>query len=391
MDPVRNPFAPGAGSQPPELAGRDEIIQDATTALRRVLIGKHAQSQMLLGLRGTGKTVLLNTIENTAEEIGYLVSAIEAPEDKPLADLLYPRMQQVLRKISIIDNAKAKTHAAMKALRSFASAFKVQIGDWSVSVDPEPGIADSGNLEYDLSDMFVAIGDAAKAAGKGWCILVDEVQYLNADELAALIVAMHKVGQKQLPVIFFGAGLPQLAGLSGDAKSYAERLFSYPKVGALDKVAALKAVRDPIRDEGEEISESALNEIFAITEGYPYFLQEWGFQSWNTADDSPIDDSDVNNATASALKRLDEGFFQVRFDRLTPKEREYVIAMAELGKGPYRSSEVADRLGQPHSKFGPRRAQIINKGMIYSPQHGDIDFTVPMFDDYLRRNREQNR
>lgn len=386
MDPVRNPFAPGAGSQPPELAGRDEVVADATTALRRMLIGKHAQSQMLLGLRGTGKTVLLNTVENTADDIGYLTSVIEAPEDKPLAELLYPKMQQVLRKLSLIEAAKAKTHAAMKALRSFASAFKVQIGDLSVSVDPEPGVADSGNLEYDLPDMFVAIGHAAKAAGKGWCLLIDEVQYLKSDELAALIVAIHKVGQKQLPVIFFGAGLPQLAGLSGDAKSYAERLFSYPKIGALDQDAALKAVRDPINDEGEEITPQALSEICKITEGYPYFLQEWGFQAWNTAETSPIDVDDVKRATDGALRRLDDGFFQVRFDRLTPKEREYVIAMAELGKGPYRSSEVADRLGEPPSKLGPRRAQIIDKGMIYSPQYGDIDFTVPMFDDYLRRN-----
>ncbi|MEM1150604.1 MAG: ATP-binding protein [Pseudomonadota bacterium] len=388
MDPVRNPFAPGAGSQPPELAGRDEIVSDAIIALKRMLVGKHAQSQMLLGLRGTGKTVLLNTIENAAEENGYLASVIEAPEDKPLAELLYPKMQQVLRKLSLIENAKAKTHAAMKALRSFASAFKVQIGDLSVSVDPEPGVADSGNLEYDLPDMFVAIGHAAKAAGKGWCLLIDEVQYLKSDELAALIVAIHKVGQKQLPVIFFGAGLPQLAGLSGDAKSYAERLFSYPKVGPLDEESARKAVQGPINEEGEEITDSALSEIRKITEGYPYFLQEWGFQSWNTADGSPIDAGDVNKATARALKRLDDGFFQVRFDRLTPKEREYVIAMAELGKGPYRSSEVADRLGEPPSKLGPRRAQIIDKGMIFSPQYGDIDFTVPMFDDYLRRNWE---
>ncbi|MEM7177306.1 MAG: ATP-binding protein [Pseudomonadota bacterium] len=388
MDPVRNPFAPGAGSQPPELAGRDEIVADATTALKRMLVGKHAQSQMLLGLRGTGKTVLLNTIENAAEENGYLTSVIEAPEDKPLAELLYPKMQQLLRKLSFIETAKAKTHAAMKALRSFASAFKVKIGDLSVAVDPEPGVADSGNLEYDLSDMFVAIGQAARASGKGWCLLIDEVQYLKSDQLAALIVAIHKVGQRQLPVIFFGAGLPQLAGLSGDAKSYAERLFTYPKVGALDETAALKAVQGPINDEGEEITVRALREICRVTQGYPYFLQEWGFQSWNTADGSPIDASDVNTATDSALKRLDEGFFQVRFDRLTPKEREYVIAMAELGKGPYRSSEVAERLGQPPSKLGPRRAQIIDKGMIYSPQYGDIDFTVPMFDDYLRRHRD---
>lgn len=386
MDPVRNPFAPGAGSQPPELAGRDEIVNDARTALKRTKIGRHARSQLLLGLRGTGKTVLLNTIENAAEEEGYLTSVIEAPEEKPLAELLYPRMQQVLRRLSLIESAKAKTHDAMKALRSFASVFKVQVGDLSVSVDPEPGVADSGNLEYDLPDMFVAIGNAAKAAGKGWCLLVDEVQYLKEAELAALIVAIHKIGQKQLPVIFFGAGLPQLAGLSGDAKSYAERLFSFPKVGALDNEAAIKAVKGPIEEEEEKITPEALSEILKITEGYPYFLQEWGFQAWNTADKSPIDKGDINKATDNALMRLDDGFFQVRFDRLTPKEREYVIAMSEIGKGPYRSSEVAERLGEPPSKLGPRRAQIIAKGMIYSPQYGDIDFTVPMFDDYLRRH-----
>ena len=341
---------------------------------------------MLLGLRGTGKTVLLNTIENAAEANNYLTSVIEAPEDKQLAELLYPKMQQALRKLSLIETAKAKTHEALKALRSFASVFKIQMGDLSVSVDPEPGIADSGNLEYDLPDMFVAIGNAAKAAGKGWCLLIDEVQYLKETELSALIVAIHKVNQKQLPVIFFGAGLPQLAGLSGDAKSYAERLFSYPKVGALDDEAAMKAVKGPIEGEGEEITPEALDKILQITEGYPYFLQEWGFQSWNTADESPIDSGDVDAATVDALRRLDDGFFQVRFDRLTPKEREYVIAMSELGKGPYRSSEVAEQLGEPPNKLGPRRAQIIAKGMIYSPQYGDIDFTVPMFDDYLRRN-----
>lgn len=386
MDPVRNPFAPGAGSQPPELAGRDDIISDAIIALKRTMIGRHARSQMLLGLRGTGKTVLLNSIENAAEEEGYLTSVIEAPEDKPLAELLYPRMQQVLRKLSFITAAKAKTHDAMKALRGFASVFSIEMGDLSISVDPEPGVADSGNLEYDLSDMFVAIGAAAKAAGKGWCLLIDEVQYLKEEELAALIVAIHKIGQKQLPVIFFGAGLPQLAGLSSDAKSYAERLFSYPKVGALDKGAAWHAIKGPIDEEEEEITNSALEEILQITEGYPYFLQEWGFQSWNTADSSPIDKTDIQAATQTALKRLDDGFFRVRFDRLTPKERQYVIAMSELGKGPYRSSEVAEHLGETPNKLGPRRAQIIAKGMIYSPQYGDIDFTVPMFDDYLRRN-----
>jgi hypothetical protein len=385
MDPVRNPFTPGAGSQPPELAGRDDIVTDASIALQRVLLGKHARSQMLLGLRGTGKTVLLNTIENAAEHLGYLTSAVEAPEDKPLAELLFPKLQQVLRKLSLVEDAKAKTYEAMRALRSFASAFKVAMGEISISVDPAPGVADSGNLEYDLSELFIAIGAAAKAAERGWCLLIDEVQYLKPNELAALIAAMHRINQKQLPVIFFGAGLPQLAGLSGDAKSYAERLFAYPKVGPLDRAAAETAVREPIKDEGEDITQEALLQVVEITEGYPYFLQEWGFQAWNVTEASPIDADDLTRATDNAMRKLDEGFFQVRFDRLTPKEREYVIAMAQLGKGPYRSSEVADQLGEPPSKLGPRRAQIIAKGMIYSPQHGDIDFTVPMFDDYLRR------
>ncbi|MEL7272683.1 MAG: ATP-binding protein [Pseudomonadota bacterium] len=386
MDHVRNPFAPGAGSQPPELAGRDDIVSDATVALKRTLLGRHARSQMLLGLRGTGKTVLLNTIENAAEEMGYLTSFIEAPEEKPLADLIYPKMQQTLRKLSMVESAKEKSFRAMKALRSFASAFKIQVGDISISVDAEPGVADSGNLEYDLTELFVSIGIAAQAAQKGWCLLIDEVQYLAEHELAALIVAIHKISQKQLPVIFFGAGLPQLAGLSGDAKSYAERLFDYPGIGQLDEESASIAVEEPIRAEGEAITPEALCKIREITEGYPYFLQEWGFQAWNVAEQSPINAHDVERANSEALKRLDSGFFQVRFDRLTPKEREYVVAMAQLGKGPYRSSDVAEKLGEPPSRLGPRRAKIIFKGMIYSPQYGDIDFTVPMFDDYLRRN-----
>lgn len=386
MDPVRNPFAPGAGSQPPELAGRDEIVDQANVALQRALIGRHARSQILLGLRGTGKTVLLNKVEVLASDLGYLTSFVEAPERKPLADLLYPKMQQSLRKLSVRENAKSHAHTAMKALKSFAGTFKIQVGDVSISVDPEPGVADSGNLEFDLSDVFLAIGEAAREAGAGWCLLIDEVQYLESHEFAALIVAIHRIVQRQLPVLFFGAGLPQLAGLSGEAKSYAERLFSYPVVGPLDRASALRAIRGPIEEEGESIEQQALSQIVDVTKGYPYFLQEWGFQAWNTADRSPIDARDVTCATGAALSRLDEGFFRVRLDRLTPMEREYVIAMARLGSGPYRSSEVADKLGESAQKLGPRRAKIIAKGMIYSPQHGDIDFTVPMFDDYLSRN-----
>ena len=385
MDPVRNPFAPGAGSQPPELAGRDDIITAADTALQRVLLGKHDKSQILLGLRGTGKTVLLNKIEQLAEKHGHLTAFIEAPENKSLAELLYPKIHQVLRKLSMIESAKAAAHSAMRGLRAFASAFNVSVGDISISVDPEPGVADSGNLEYDLSDLFIRVGEAAKSAHKAWTLLIDEIQYLSEAELAALIVAIHRTNQKNLPVLFFGAGLPQVAALSGDAKSYAERLFNYPPVGALDNGAAKAAIRQPIEAEEETITDEALNAIVSHTEGYPYFLQEWGYQAWNAADASPIDADDVEKASAAAIRRLDEGFFRVRFDRLTPKEREYVIAMAQLGKGPYRSSDVADLLGESVQSLGPRRAQIINKGMIYSPEHGDNSFTVPLFDGYMRR------
>ena len=386
MDPVRNPFAPGAGSQPPELAGRDQIIEDSSVALQRILLGRHDRSQLFLGLRGTGKTVLLNKIENMAEDSGFLTSLIEAPENRDLAELLYPKIRQVLQKLSLVESAKDKAHRALRTLRSFASVFKIKMGDASISVDPEQGSADSGNLEYDLSDLFVRVGEAAAAAGKGWALFIDEVQYLKENELAALIVALHRIGQKQLPVIFFGAGLPQLAGLSGDAKSYAERLFRYSQVGPLDREAAKKAILEPILDEEESITPEAIELIYKKTRGYAYFLQEWGYQSWNMASQSPIDQIAVVDASKAALTRLDEGFFLVRFDRLTPKEKDYVVAMALLGEGPYRSSEVADKLREPPSKLGPRRAQIISKGMIYSPAYGDIDFTVPMFDDYVRRN-----
>lgn len=386
MDPVRNPFAPGAGSQPPELAGRNEIIASAETALLRVLRGRPAQSQMLLGLRGVGKTVLLNKIEQIAEENGYLTSFIEAPEDRKLVELIYPKIHQVLRKLSLVENARAATHNAMRALRSFASAFRISVGDFEVAVDPEPGVADSGNLEYDVTELFLKVGEAAKAAGRGWALLIDEVQYLSSEELGALIVAIHRVNQKALPVLLFGAGLPAIAALSGDAKSYAERLFVFPKVDALADADAVNAIRQPIEEEGERIESALIDRIVARTQGYPYFLQEWGYQVWNASDRSPIAIDCIDIAGKEALRRLDEGFFKVRIDRLTPKEKEYVIAMARLGPGPYRSSDVADTLGEKLTSLGPRRAQIIAKGMIYSPAHGDIAFTVPMFDEYLKRH-----
>ena len=341
---------------------------------------------MLLGLRGVGKTVLLNAIEQLAERHGYLTSFIEAPEDRRLVELLYPRILQTLRKLSVIENARTAAHTAMRALRGFAGAFRISVGDFEVSVDPEPGLADSGNIEYDITDLFLKVGEAAKAAGRGWALLIDEVQYLSPAELAALIVAIHRVNQKSLPVLVFGAGLPAIAALSGDAKSYSERLFTFPKVDALSADDAADAIRQPIEEEGESIAVDVLDRVVTLTRGYPYFLQEWGYQVWNASDGSPIVMDCVEAAGAEALRRLDEGFFKVRIDRLTPKEKEYVIAMARLGSGPYRSADVAEKLGEKLTTLGPRRAQIIAKGMVYSPAHGDIAFTVPMFDEYLKRH-----
>lgn len=386
MDPVRNPFAPGAGSHPPELAGRRVIVDDATTAIRRALIGKASRSQMFLGLRGVGKTVLLNTVEKIARSHGHLTTSIEAPEDKSLGELLLPRVHQVLRKLSSVDSAREKAYHALRALRSFAAVFKFEYGDLAIAVEPETGVADSGDLENDLPELFVRIGEAAQAAGSAWTLLVDEVQYVSQRDLAALIVSLHKISQENLPVLFFGAGLPQVAALSGEAKSYAERLFHFPEVGALSEDDAKEAIRQPVHDEQAVIDEAALDEIVTKANGYPYFLQEWGYQSWNIASGDTITLDDARQAEQKTLKRLDEGFFKVRFDRLTLKEREYVIAMARLGNGPYRSSDVAEALGETSQSLGPRRAQIISKGMIYSPAHGDIAFTVPMFNDYLMRN-----
>jgi len=350
------------------------------------MLCKSSRSQMFLGLRGVGKTVLLNAVDSMARERGHLTSVIEAPENKSLGEQLLPRIHQVLRKLSLADNAKAKAYDAMRALRSFASVFKFEYGDVAIAVEPEVGVADSGDLENDLPELFVRIGEAARAAGKAWTLLIDEVQYLSQKDLAALIVALHKINQAGLPVLFFGAGLPQVAALSGEAKSYAERLFHYPDVGALPEADAKAAIRQPVNEEGAAIDDDALTEIYHKTKGYPYFLQEWGHQSWNLAAGNTITLDNARQAEAITLKRLDEGFFKVRFDRLTPKEREYVIAMARLGNGPYRSSDIADALGETAQSLGPRRAQIISKGMIYSPSHGDIAFTVPMFNDYLIRN-----
>ncbi len=254
-----------------------------------------------------------------------------------------------------------------------------------MDVDPEKGSADSGDLEIDLPNLLIAVGEAAQERQTAVGIFIDEIQYFSQKELGALIMAMHKVQQQQLPVVLLGAGLPILPGLAGESKSYAERLFNFPDVGALSKEDAAKALREPAQANGVEFDADALDEVFRLTKGYPYFLQEWGYQTWNMATMSPITLSDVKKATATVIPRLDQNFFRVRFDRLTPSEKNFLRAMAALGPLAHRTGDIADTLKVKVTSLGPVRAKLIKKGMIYSPAHGDMAFTVPLFDEFMVR------
>jgi len=387
MDFVRNPFAPSAGSRPPELAGRDAILDIARTSCCRAVQGRNARSLLLLGLRGMGKTVLLNEIKKIAEEEGLLVSKVEAPEGESLARLLYPEMRKVMRSLSNTEAARQIASRGLRGLRSFAALFKIAVAGVDIGVEPEPGLADTGDLQYDLPDLFRMIGGAAQAADKGWILLIDEVQYLSEADLSALIVALHAMSQEGLPVLLTGAGLPQIARLAGEAKSYAERLFLYQTVGALDPASAMQAIQKPILEEDASIEPEALQSIVDRTQGYPFFLQEWASVVWDTARGPKITLSDVDVSYGETLARLDDGFFKVRIDRLTKAEVQFVKAMSELGDGPYAMSDIARSMGRKLQSLGPVRASIIAKAMIYSTDHGYLDFTVPLFADFIRRRK----
>ena len=387
MDPVTNPYAPGAGTPPPELAGRDELREHVRIALARVRAGRPTKSILMVGLRGVGKTVLLDRIREDAEASGIHTIRIEAPENRSLPAILAPQLRQALLRLSRNERAKDLAQRALKGLAGFANALKAKFNDIEVGLDfaPEPGLADNGDLEHDLQALLEVTGAAAKEAETALAIFVDELQYVEEEQLAALITALHRTAQRSLPVVLVGAGLPQLPGRMGRAKSYAERLFDFPQIGALPTNAAKVAIVKPAHDQGVEFDEPALEHIVQATRGYPYFLQEWGKHSWDAAKKSPIRINDVESASRSAIAALDESFFRVRFDRLTPSEKKYLRAMAELGAGPHRSGDIAVQLGRDVTSLGPTRSQLIAKGMIWSPSHGDTAFTVPLFDEFMVR------
>lgn len=387
MDPIKNPFSPGAGSPPPELVGRDPILEQARILLGRVKQKKSEKSMLLTGLRGVGKTVLLNEIERMAKSDGYRTISIEAHEGKALGPLIAPYLRSLLYDLDRMAGTGDKVKRGLAVLRSFIGGLNFTVGEVSIGldIDPERGAADSGDLEIDLPNLFVAIGEAAEDRHCAVAIFIDEIQYFSHKEIGALIMAMHKIQQRQLPLILLGAGLPILPGLAGESKSYAERLFSFPNIGALSREDTAKALQEPAQEAGVAFEAIALDEVFHLTKGYPYFLQEWGYVAWNLATTSPITLQVVRDAREKVIPRLDENFFRVRFDRLTPSEKNFLRAIAELGPGAHRTGDIAEIMKVKVTSLGPVRAKLINKGMIYSPAHGDMDFTVPLFDDFMIR------
>ena len=387
MDPIVNPFSPGAGAPPPELVGRDPLLEEARILLGRTRQGRPEKSLLLTGLRGVGKTVLLNEIERMARIGGYQTILLEAHEEKPLGELIYPALRSLLFELDRLVGTGDKVKRGLAVLRAFIGSIKLTVGDVALGLDIEParGMADSGDIEIDLPNLLQAIAEAAQERKTAVAILIDEIQYLSQKELGALIMAMHRIQQKQLPLVLLAAGLPVLPGMAGESKSYAERLFNFPDIGALSDSDAATALRDPARAMGVDFDDEALQEVFRLTRGYPYFVQEWGYQAWNHAETSPVTLDVVRRTMPVVIARLDKNFFRVRFDRLTPGEKNFLRAMAHLGPGSHRTGDIAATLGTTVSGISPVRAKLIRKGMIYSPAHGDMAFTVPLFDEFMVR------
>lgn len=387
MDPILNPYSPGAGTPPPELAGRDELREKVRVAIGRIRIGNPAKSVLMVGLRGVGKTVLLDKMRQDAEASGVYTLKLEAPEDRSLPALLAPPLRLILIKLSAIESAKAYATRGLRALAGFAKALKFKFNDIEVGLDLEPelGLADNGDLEGDLAVLLEQVGLAAHSAKTAVVMFIDELQYVKEPELAALITALHRCAQSKLPVTVIGAGLPQLLARAGEAKSYSERLFDYPMIGPLSRDDAQLAITRPAQAQGVTFSPEAVDEIYRDTEGYPYFLQMWSKYAWDVATQSPITRANVQAARALTQADLDESFFKTRFERCTPNERRYLRAMASLGCGPHRSGDIASALGRDIKQLGMVRSSLINKGMVWSPSHGDTAFTVPLFDQFMVR------
>jgi hypothetical protein len=386
MDPRRNPYTPNAGARPPLLVGRDDQLSTFDVLLARLQNGYTEQSMIITGLRGVGKTVLLGEFREKAEDLEWV--AVEAEITKHLD--FGVRLAQLARRalLHVAPKARWKERArrAVAVLKSFTLTVSSE-GALTAGLDVEPlsGFADSGELGDDLSDLFVALGEAAADHDTGIVFLFDEIQFLAPQQLEALIAALHRTVQRALPVTLVGAGLPQIPRLAGEAKSYAERLFKFPYIGSLERPQAVEALVGPARALGAEFAPDAVDAIVAFTEGYPYFLQEYGKIVWDEAGSSPVTLDAVKAVRPLVEAKLDGGFFKVRAQRVTQFELRYLRAMAQLGARPQKASDVARALGRTSEQVAPTRSRLIDKGLLYTPGYGLAAFTVPQFDRYLLR------
>lgn len=386
MDRATNPYTPNAGAPPRYLAGRRAEVDDFRTLLRRLGRGYTEQSVIVTGLRGVGKTVLLGQYQRIADEEDWVAVDAEVSKNTPFG----PQMANLARRALLQTSPRARWGARARAAAGVLKSFSLTVQpDGSLTtgldVDPEAGRADSGSLNDDLADVFQAVGEAAKERSRGVVFLFDEVQFLSRGELEALIGAVHRTVQRQLPITFAGAGLPQLPGLAGEAKSYAERLFKFPVIGELPADAAADALVEPARAEGVEYEQTAVDLVVEYTEGYPYLLQECGRASWNLAPGPIITEQDVRQSQVLVEAELDESFFRTRVQRSAPEELRYMRAMAELGSEAQKAADVADVLQKSSEQVAPLRARLISKGLLFTPRYGYAKFTVPQFDRFMRR------
>lgn len=389
MRAVSNPYTPNAGAEPVAVVGRDDQLQSFDLLLERIARGRTEQSMLITGLRGVGKTVLLGQCRDKALARDWVVMEAEMSkhkEDEFRRDIA-SRLRTSLLHLSPRARWTERFHHAAAVLTSFNVSGNAVEGTWSLGMDvtPAEGFADHGDLSMDLTDAFIALGEAARERERGVVLLFDEIQYVTSPQLEALIEALHKMVQRKLPITLVGAGLPQIAELAGDAKSYAERLFKFPVIGNLSPVDAKTALSEPAREEGADYTASALDLAVEITGGYPYFIQELGYAVWTVAAGPVVTAGDIRDAVPSYEAKLDSSFFRVRIDRATELQRAYLRAMAELGPVPQKAGDVAHLMGRTSTSLGPTRAELINMGLLYAPEHGYAAFTVPHFDRFLIR------
>lgn len=359
-----------------------------SVAVQRMALGRFERSIVLTGLRGVGKTVLLNEFGQIAQGRGWVHEHLEATEDTQAAVAVATLARRVLLEMSMTRRVMDRARSALGALRAFVKVHVPTADGGALTIDFEPrsGLADSGDLDGDLGGVFKEVGETAQAAGTGVLLTIDELQYLSRGDLGALIVGLHRVSQLGLPLLVAGAGLPSLPGLAGEARSYAERLFAYVDVGSLDHEDARRAIVAPVVSEGASWQPDAADRVIELTQGYPYFLQEFGKQAWNVAEGATIELADAIASSSLAVDELDHGFFRARIDKATDAERDYLRAMANLPVSDlYKSGDVSAALDKRTSQTGPVRDSLIKRGLLYAPRHGFLAFTVPMFDQYIRR------